>query len=72
MMRSIASPAAKFGPAAGPPAIAVSAHAMPQQIEEYLNAGFDGYVTKPVSADRLYTEIDRVTANSTERSSSAA
>jgi len=54
------------------PAIAVSAHAMPQQIEEYLNAGFDGYVTKPVSADRLYTEIDRVTANSTERSSSAA
>lgn len=54
------------------PAIAVSAHAMPQQIEEYLNAGFDGYVTKPVSADRLYTEIDRVTANSAERSSSAA
>lgn len=44
------------------PAIAVSAHAMSQQIEEYLAAGFDGYVTKPIKADRLNAEIARVMA----------
>ncbi|MBI1365737.1 MAG: response regulator [Alphaproteobacteria bacterium] len=42
------------------PIIAVSAHAMRQQIDHYLAMGFDGYVTKPVSAERLTAEIARV------------
>lgn len=57
------------------PIIAVSAHAMRQQIEHYRQIGFDGYVTKPVTSDRLFAEIDRVIsirAGSGKRSSSAA
>jgi signal transduction histidine kinase/CheY-like chemotaxis protein len=42
------------------PIIAVSAHAMRQQVEHYLALGFDGYVTKPVTAERLRAEISRV------------
>jgi CheY-like chemotaxis protein len=42
------------------PIIAVSAHAMRQQIDHYLSVGFDGYVTKPVTAERLEAEISRV------------
>ncbi len=44
------------------PIIAVSAHAMRQQVEEYLAAGFDGYVTKPVNPAHLFGEIGRVLA----------
>ncbi len=44
------------------PIIAISAHAMRQQIEEFLEMGFDGYVTKPIRAEELHAEIDRVTA----------
>ncbi|WDI30922.1 ATP-binding protein [Hyphococcus flavus] len=42
------------------PVIAVSAHAMPQQVEEYLSMGFNGYVTKPIRSDSLHGEIERV------------
>jgi two-component system, sensor histidine kinase len=52
--------------------IAVSAHAMRQQIDEYLSAGFDGYVTKPVNAARLNEEIARVRALRDENESSPA
>ncbi|MBL4618662.1 MAG: response regulator, partial [Marinicaulis sp.] len=45
------------------PIIAVSAHAMQQQIEGYLSVGFDGYVTKPVNAKQLNEEITRVMAD---------
>lgn len=44
------------------PIIAVSAHAMRQQVEDYLAAGFDGYVTKPINGAQLHREIARVTA----------
>ncbi len=44
------------------PIIAISAHAMRQQIEEFLEMGFDGYVTKPIRAQELHAEIDRLTA----------
>ncbi len=44
----------------GVPMIAVSAHAMRQQIDEYLQAGFDGYITKPVKPAQLHSEIARV------------
>ncbi|GJL91805.1 ATP-binding protein [Hyphococcus sp.] len=42
------------------PVIAISAHAMRQQIDEFLAMGFDGYVTKPIKSDLLHREIDRV------------
>lgn len=42
------------------PVVAVSAHAMRQEIEEFLEMGFDGYVTKPIRAEALHLEIDRV------------
>jgi signal transduction histidine kinase len=48
------------GDGAGVPIIAVSAHAMRGQIEECLAAGFDGYVTKPLSFEKLQGELARV------------
>ncbi|MFY7941586.1 MAG: ATP-binding protein [Burkholderiaceae bacterium] len=40
--------------------IAISANAMPQQIVEAKAAGFDDYLTKPVSMKLLLTELDRL------------
>ncbi|MEX0645974.1 MAG: response regulator, partial [Parvularculaceae bacterium] len=48
------------GDARKTPIIAVSAHALRQQVDHYLAAGFDGYVTKPVTTTRLLAEIARV------------
>jgi CheY-like chemotaxis protein len=42
------------------PCLAVSANAMPHEISEALAAGFDGYLTKPLSTPVLLAEIDRV------------
>ena len=44
------------------PIIAVSAHAMRQEIKEYLALGFAGYLTKPLRAEDVHAEIDRVMA----------
>ena len=41
------------------PCIAVSANALPEQIDAALRAGFDGYLVKPVAAERLLQEVDR-------------
>ena len=54
------------------PIIAVSAHAMKQQVVEYLALGFDGYVTKPIRAETLHAEIDRAMAPRPEASSNVA
>jgi signal transduction histidine kinase/AmiR/NasT family two-component response regulator len=56
------------------PAIAISAHAMRQQIDEFMSAGFEGYVAKPIKTERLAAEIARVLAKNEERglASSAA
>ena len=40
------------------PIIAVTANALPQQMEEYLASGMDAVVTKPISAPHLYQAID--------------
>ena len=42
------------------PCIAISANAMAEEIREAREAGFDGYVTKPISAAALHAEIARV------------
>ncbi|WP_183234050.1 ATP-binding protein [Amphiplicatus metriothermophilus] len=59
-MRRIREAETERGAARPTPIIAVSAHAMRQQIEHYRTIGFDGYVTKPVTSDRLLSEINRV------------
>ena len=41
------------------PCVAVSANALPEQITEALAAGFDDYLTKPLSAAGLLLAIDR-------------
>ncbi len=42
------------------PCVAVSANAMPEEIGEALAAGFDGYLTKPLSRQALLAEIERL------------
>ena len=42
------------------PVIAVTAHAMKGDREMYLQAGMDGYVSKPINPDAMFLEIERV------------
>jgi signal transduction histidine kinase/CheY-like chemotaxis protein/HPt (histidine-containing phosphotransfer) domain-containing protein len=51
------------------PIIAMTANAMKGDRERCLEAGMDGYVSKPVEAQRLYAEIERIISASaiTER-----
>jgi signal transduction histidine kinase/ActR/RegA family two-component response regulator len=45
------------------PIIALSANAMTHQISEYLAAGMDGHVAKPIEADRLFSALQSVLAD---------
>ena len=47
------------------PVLAITANAMTHQVQEYLAAGFDGHVGKPVRLDRLAEEIARVAGPAT-------
>ena len=38
------------------PVVAVTAHAFPQHREKALNAGFNGFITKPIEDDRVFRE----------------
>ena len=40
------------------PVIAISANAMPKDIEKGKKAGFDGYITKPVNVKELIKEVE--------------
>ena len=40
------------------PVIAISANAMPKDIEKGKKAGFDGYITKPVNVKELLEEVE--------------
>jgi CheY-like chemotaxis protein len=44
------------------PIVAMTAHAMKGDAEQCLAAGMDGYVSKPISAARLFEEIETVRA----------
>ncbi len=51
------------------PVIAVTAHAMAEDRERFLEAGMDGYVSKPVKPRELIQEIARVLAENPDASS---
>lgn len=42
------------------PIIAISAHAMLEEVQLGLTAGFDAYITKPVDMHVLQTQLDQV------------
>ncbi|MEM1030727.1 MAG: response regulator [Myxococcota bacterium] len=42
------------------PLVAVTAHALKEDRERCLRAGFDGYITKPIRVDDLHSVIDNV------------
>jgi two-component system sensor histidine kinase/response regulator len=44
------------------PIVAMTAHAMRGDKERYLKGGMDGYVSKPINANALFTEIERCLA----------
>jgi CheY-like chemotaxis protein len=54
------------------PAIAITAHAMAHQVEEYRTAGFEGYLAKPFRLETLAAEIARVVGASPARKRESA
>lgn len=54
------------------PIIAMTAHAMASHRERCLQAGMDGYIAKPLSAEQLYQEIERLIARRASQSLPAA
>jgi CheY-like chemotaxis protein len=49
------------------PVIAISANAMPDQINKAMEAGFLHYLTKPIKVDQLLNVIDLVAADAKPR-----
>jgi signal transduction histidine kinase/ActR/RegA family two-component response regulator len=54
------------------PIIALTANAMPHQVEEYVAAGMDGFVPKPIDLRTLYEAIQAVQDPASEDTSQAA
>jgi len=48
------------------PILALTANALVHQIEEYLAAGMDGHVSKPIEIAKLYDALNRALAGQTE------
>jgi len=54
------------------PVLAVTAYAMRGDREKVLQAGFDGYLSKPVNPVALHQELDRLLSRPTGKASRAA
>jgi signal transduction histidine kinase/AmiR/NasT family two-component response regulator len=54
------------------PIIALTANAMPHQVEEYVAAGMDGFVPKPIDLRTLYEAIEAAQAPPSEETTLAA
>ena len=54
------------------PIIAVSANAMAHQVEEYLAAGMDGHVAKPIELVKLHAAIETALGDHAEAEEMAA
>ena len=61
MIRASANPAVRRLPI-----VAMTANAMIGDAEKYLEAGMDGYISKPIRADVLKAELDKFADNSPE------
>ncbi|HZZ35704.1 MAG TPA: response regulator, partial [Caulobacteraceae bacterium] len=48
------------------PILALTANAMVHQIEEYMAAGMDGHVSKPIEIAKLYDALNRALAAQTD------
>src|SRR5580693_8223670 len=48
------------------PIVALTANAMTHQVNEYLAAGMDGFVAKPIEVDRLFAALEMALAMPTE------
>jgi CheY-like chemotaxis protein len=53
------------------PVLAITANAMQGHREAYLDKGFDGYVSKPIDAELLRSEILRACAEAADRQADA-
>ena len=53
------------------PIVALSANAMTHQVNEYLAAGMDGFVAKPIEVDRLFAALEAALSISTVRAGRA-
>ncbi len=42
------------------PIIALTAHALKEDVQRFMDAGLDGYLSKPISREKLVAEIERV------------
>jgi len=51
------------------PILALTANAMTYQVEQYLAAGMDGHVSKPIELQRLYVAIEQALAGVSEATS---
>jgi CheY-like chemotaxis protein/anti-sigma regulatory factor (Ser/Thr protein kinase) len=53
------------------PILALTANALVHQVEEYLAAGMDGHVAKPIEISKLYDALNRVLSESDEAAAAA-
>ena len=54
------------------PIIALTANAMTHQVKEYLAAGMDGFVAKPIQVERLFAALEAALSDSRDRAERAA
>ena len=54
------------------PILALTANALTHQVEEYLAAGMDGHVSKPIEIGKLYDALDRILGPGSEVAAEAA